>query len=82
MSPWYNKSNTNNTAYPSQNDCQDVLTQLQSAGNGCGEKQQEIFAMRVVSSSVQRGGERGDDPGHPKQGGIQRMKLQKCKCCN
>jgi len=33
-------------------------------------------------SGVQRGGERGDGPRHPKQGGIQRVKLQKCKCCN
>jgi len=28
------------------------------------------------------GGERGDGPGHPRQGGIQRVKLQKVKCCN
>jgi len=27
------------------------------------------------------GGERGDDPGHPRQGGIQRVKLQKLKFC-
>ena len=32
-------------------------------------------------SGVQRGGERGDGPGHPRQGDIQRVKLQKCKCC-
>jgi len=28
------------------------------------------------------GEKRGDGPGHPRQGGIQRVKLQKCKCCN
>jgi len=36
----------------------------------------------LESSGVQRGGERGDGPGHPRQGGIQRVKLQKIKCCN
>jgi len=30
-----------------------------------------------------KGGERrGDGPGHPRQGGNQRVKLQKFKCCN
>jgi len=29
-----------------------------------------------------KGGERGAGPGHPRQGGIQRVKLQKFKCCN
>ena len=34
-------------------------------------------------SGVQRGGgERGAGPGHPRQGGIQRVELQKFKCCN
>jgi len=26
-------------------------------------------------------GERGDSPGHPRQGGIKRGKLHNCKCC-
>jgi len=34
-------------------------------------------------SGVQRGGgERGAGPGHPRQGGIQKVKLQKFKCFN
>jgi len=28
------------------------------------------------------GGERGDGPGHPRQGGIERVKSQKLKCCD
>ena len=31
---------------------------------------------------VEGGGERGTGPGHPRQGGIQRVKLKKIKCCN
>jgi len=34
------------------------------------------------SATVREGGERGAGPGHPRQGSIQRVKLQKWKCCN
>jgi len=41
---------------------------------------------RTVSSvqkhGVQRGDKRGNGPWHPRQGGIQRVELQKLKCCN
>jgi len=33
-----------------------------------------------IVSGVQGGGERGDGTGHPRQGSIQRVKLQKLKC--
>ena len=34
------------------------------------------------SVACRGGGEHGDCPGHPKQSGIQRVKLQKLKCCS
>jgi len=37
--------------------------------------------MLLHAGRSERGGERGDGPGHPSQGGIQRVKLQKLKCC-
>jgi len=38
--------------------------------------------LEHIVSGVQRGSERGAGSGHPRQGGIQRAKLQKFKCRN
>jgi len=40
----------------------------------------EEYAYYAVG--CREGGEQGDDPGHPRQGGIQRVKSQKFKCSN
>jgi len=40
-----------------------------------------LSALYVVLM-LRGGGERGAGPGHPKPGGIQRVKLQNVKCCN
>jgi len=39
----------------------------------------QVFAS--ITSGVQRRGVWGDSPRHPRQGGIQRAKLQKLKYC-
>jgi len=40
------------------------------------------YLQRLLGSGVQREGKRDTSPGHPGQGGIQRVKLANVKCCN
>jgi len=40
------------------------------------------FAADTHTQWRAEGGERGSGLGHPRQGGIQKVKLQKFKCCN
>jgi len=50
--------------------------------NGMCVKNHIHIAYTAVACRGRGGGERGDSPGHPRQGGIQRVKSQKLKCCN
>jgi len=41
----------------------------------------QMTFFEPLNSGVQRGGKRGDGPGHPRQGGFQRVKSQILKFC-
>jgi len=43
---------------------------------------QQFYHATEIGSGVQRGANGAPAPGIQGQGGIQRVKLQKCKCCS